>query len=89
MFWISCYWCAYGGLVNTLGNRLKVKVTKYVTMHNIKNSVLFKESHETIKVYQCHNDYIDNCPNNFITTSISNDNIIQVIESSYKLRYGV
>lgn len=80
---------AYGGLVNTLGNRRRVKVSEEISVTNVKSSVLFKDCQETIKVYQCHNDYLVNCPNNFIITGRSNDNIIQAIESVDKLRFGV
>ncbi len=72
-----------------LDERRRQKVLETVKLTNQEDSILFKNCSEQVEVYQCHSDYLVKCPNNFIITARSNDNIIEAIESKDKLRFGV
>ena len=89
---------AHGGCVKSLGEDRREKI--YETIHVCQNnqkipinrqeqSCLFQGLGNTISVYQCHNDYLENCPVGFRVTSRSADGIIESIECPEKLRFGV
>ena len=80
---------AYGGIVNGLLDNKKERIIENIGINNNISSVLFKNINKNINVYQCHSDHLIKCPNNFIVTSISDDNIIEAIECISKLRFGV
>ena len=80
---------AYGGLVDSLSDKKRERVTETISVIDQKNSILFKNISNTIAVYQCHSDHLIKCPNNFIITSKGKDNVIQSIESKDKHRFGV
>ena len=76
---------AYGGKIKKLKNKCKglkkIKINKStMLMKNIKNEIIVKHN---------HNDYVSKAPKDFIVTSVSNNNIIQSIESISLKRFGI
>ena len=80
---------AYGGVVNGLLQNKKERIWEDISIKNNTGTILFKNFNRKIKVYQCHSDSLTKCPNDFIVTSSSDDNIIEAIECIEKLRFGV
>ena len=83
---------AYGGRIQPLGDQKRDRVFEEV--HQTESSemnprVLFRNLDSSVQVYQCHQDYLDTCPNGFTVTSRNVDNLIQSIECTKKLRFGV
>ncbi len=82
---------AYGGLVKSLGDQRREKIIEEINvLNNVQDkSILFKDTPNRIRVYQCHSDTLIKCPNNFQISSLSSDGIIEAIECLPKLRFGV
>lgn len=88
---------AHGGCVKSLGDRRREKIYETIKISSesqtktdaSKQTYLFQGLPSEIKVYQCHNDYLDKCPKGFRVTSTSKDGIIESIECPEKLRFGV
>jgi anthranilate/para-aminobenzoate synthase component II len=80
---------AHGGNVKSLGEARRQKVYEEINIINNIHSDLFKNMEGNIQVYQCHNDYLNTCPEDFNVTAMSKNGVIEAIECPKKLRFGV
>jgi GMP synthase (glutamine-hydrolysing) len=81
---------AYGGLVNSLGEKSKNKIMESVYTNSVQpTSVLFRNMPNKIDVYQCHNDYLQKPPKSFHVSARNENGTIEAIECVEKLRFGV
>ena len=76
---------AYGGEIKKLKNRCKG--LRKIKINN--KTILFKNIKNEVVVTHNHNDYVSKAPKDFVITSISNNNIIQSIESIPLKRFGI
>ena len=77
----------YGGYIDKLDNNKEGIFENLNIVGN--NSLLYQNfNKETVTVYQYHNDYIKEIPNDFNITALDNNKIIQSIENIEKMRFG-
>lgn len=77
----------YGGNLDKLDNN-KEGIFEDINIIS-KDSMLFKNLNKNkINVYQYHNDYIKEKPDDFQITALDSNKIIQSIENKEKMRFG-